>query len=67
MPIAPNSYCFLIEIENPEGISLDDLRDILKEIEATINYTDIYGTLQEPVNKSFQYFDRKNDKILFLN
>lgn len=65
-PIAPNSDCVLLEIEKPHGINLNEIRDILKEIEATINYSDIYQTLQEPISRDFGYFGRRGEKDIIL-
>lgn len=62
--IAPNSESFLIEIESNNQKLLDDVRDVLKQIEATICYTDIYGNPQLPLKMNFEYYNRRNEVII---
>lgn len=60
LAIAPNRERILIEIKLFNNIELlDDIRDILKQIETKIIYTDIYDNEQKPLKTDFEYFNRK--------
>ncbi|MBV7275634.1 hypothetical protein I6U48_22295 [Clostridium sp. PL3] len=49
-------------IENPKNMELDYIRDILKEIEVKLAYSDIYENSQLEVSYNFDYFERRAER-----
>lgn len=61
-PVPANGECIILEIEKPKNIELDYIRDILKEIEVKLTYSDIYQKLQTPISYDFSYFERRAER-----